>query len=87
MRYSVIVIPRYDAESSGCNQRHFTPLMFSGFRVVARNDDYRAPHLNFIYTIILLYFSSNRTADDPPFAMRFSTLSRMKAPQWGCRLP
>ena len=48
MRHSVIVIPRSDAESSVCSQRHFMPLMFSGFRVGARNDNYRVPHLKTI---------------------------------------
>ena len=49
-RHSVIVIPRYDAESSECSQCYLLSLMFSGFRVGARNDGYRVPRLKLIGT-------------------------------------
>ena len=45
VRHSVIVIPRSDAESSVCGQRKSVSLASSGFRVGARNDNYRVPHL------------------------------------------
>jgi len=52
VRLSVVVIPRSDAESSVCNQRHLTFLMCSGCRIDVRHDDYRVPHLSTDYSPI-----------------------------------
>ena len=41
MRLSVIVIPRFDAESRTLQESQLKQVAFTGFRVGARNDNYR----------------------------------------------
>ena len=47
-----------------------TLAAYTGFRVGARNDDYRVPHLTLILYDLIILFSSNRTADEPPLELR-----------------
>ena len=46
-----------------------TLAAYTGFRVGARNDDYRVPHLTLILYDLIILFSSNRTADEPHLAV------------------
>ena len=45
MRLSVIVIPRFDAESRKHWECPMIQVAYNGFRVEARNDNYREPRL------------------------------------------
>ena len=47
-----------------------TLAAYTGFRVGAWNDDYRVPQLTLILYDFIILFSSNKTADEPPFAFR-----------------
>ena len=64
-RQSVTVIPRSDAESSVCSLHHFTPSVFSGFRVGARHDGYRPPGSKLHICAYWLYIPYTQTGDDP----------------------
>ena len=52
-----------------------TLAAYTGFRVGARNDDYRVPHLTLILYDLIILFSSNRTADEPPLALAHGGVS------------
>ena len=45
MRHSVIVMPHVDAASRTHQECQMTLVAYTGFRVGARNDNYREPHL------------------------------------------
>ncbi len=60
VRHSVIVIPRADAESREYQRLQMRLVEYTGFRVGARNDNYREPHLKEKNSqVLILKTSSN----------------------------
>jgi len=66
-RLSAIVIPRFDAESIVCDLNHWAFPVFSGFRVEARNDNYREPHLKAIVYYKLGLKLLHTMSEEPSF--------------------
>ncbi len=60
VRRSVTVIPRSDAESRKHQECQIILIVNNGFRVGARNDGYRVPHLR-----LILYDYNNHTLRNP----------------------
>ena len=56
-----------------------TLAAYTGFRVGARNDDYRVPHLTLILYDFIIVFSSNQNANEPIKDFLFENLNYLRS--------
>ena len=87
-RRSVFVIPRPDAESRKHPGLQTMLAAFTGFRVEARNDDYRELRLLFVACACHFYISYTQTADEPKTRLmgsRVVSVADAKGGLWPCQ--